>query len=240
MQQSLHWSKKHFRLVWWLLFILFSLPALGLLYAYYTNALGINPLETLMHTTGRWAFIMLIITLLITPLRRIIMDLSIYLHARYGKRMEDWNWMIKTRRMLGLYCFFYATIHTGIFLGLDVGFDWSWLLEDIEEKPYILIGMLAFVLLIPLAITSSTTMFNYLGKSRWRRLHQLTYVIAVLVPIHYWWQMKPGEYEPWSYTAAIILLLVYRLVAKYGEILKSPRDDGMEVEERGVTPRVPK
>ena len=224
---------EHYTILWWAIFSVSMLPACLMILGYMNRSLGINPLETLQQKSGLWAIVFLIVTLSITPLRRTMTWLSVFVHARFGKRLEDWNWIIRLRRMLGLFSFFYAALHTGIYLVLDAAFDWQWIINDLSEKPFIMLGMLAFILLIPLAITSNDTMFKYMGLDRWRRLHYLVYLIAVLVVIHFWWQMKALDVYHWPYIITMFVLLAYRLIVRYGIVFRKPRDDGMEVPERG-------
>lgn len=226
------WLKKHYPFVWWLTFFVLGLPALLLAIRFHQDSLGINPLDTLMHTTGKWALIILLLTLCITPLRRGLTRLSLHLHSSYGKRLSDWNWIIRLRRMVGLYSFFYAVLHMFIFLHYDIDWDWLIALEEVQEKPYILAGAVAILLLLPLAITSNNRMIRRLGKN-WRRLHRTVYLILIIVLLHFWWQMKVGVFTPWPYTVAAVLLLGYRVSAKCGWFVAASSDDGMEVPERG-------
>lgn len=222
----------YYRQIWWGAFLLSSLPAMLLLWQYYSSQLGANPLQTLQHTTGRWALIFLLISLTITPLRQTLSSFCIYIHVRFGKRLEDWNWIIRLRRMLGLYSFFYASLHMLVYVVFDLALQWSWALEDIREKPYIILGAVAFAMLIPLAITSHSKLFQLMGKPRWQRLHRTVYLILIIVILHFWWQTKVGVYTPWPYTAAAVLLLGFRLFMWLGMFRKNARDDGLEVEPR--------
>lgn len=226
------WLKKHYVLLWWSLFLLFALPAVSLLWMYLGHSLGIHPLRTLQHTTGKWALILLLLSLVITPLRRGLARLSMYLHSGHGKRLSDWNWIIRLRRMIGLYAFFYACLHLFVFMHFDIGWDWLATLEETEEKPYILAGVSAFLLLLPVAFSSTNGMMRRLGKN-WRRLHRLVYLVTILALLHYWWQMRLGVYSPWPYTALAVYLLGYRLIVHLGWFAEPPSDDGMEVAERG-------
>ena len=226
------WLKKHYRIVWWLLFALLALPAALLAQEYYLGTLGLNPLETLMHTTGNWALVILLVSLAMTPLRRCLVNLSRHMHSSYGKRLSDWNWIIRLRRMIGLYSFFYAALHLLIFLHFDLDWDWLIALEETQEKPYILAGMLGFLLLLPLAITSHNYLIRRLGRN-WRRLHRLVYAILIIVLLHFWWMMKVGNYTPLPYTVIGILLLGYRVYAQFGWVSARSVDEGMEVPERG-------
>jgi len=156
-----------------LLFILCLSPFILLFWQAFNDGLGTNPVETLTHETGQWALRFLLIALLITPLRW----------------MTKLNWLIKLRRMLGLFAFFYATLHFITYIWLDQFFDWQEILIDIPKRPFISIGFVSFVLLIPLAITSTNAMQRRL-KKRWRTLHKLVYVIPLLVIIHFIWSLK--------------------------------------------------
>ena len=222
----------YYRQIWWSMVVLSILPAIMLVWHYYSSQLGANPLQTLQHTTGRWALIFLLVTLTITPLRQTLGALCICLHVRYGKRLEDWNWIIRLRRMLGLYCFFYASLHMLVYIVLDLALQWSWALEDIQEKPYIILGAVAYIMLIPLAITSHSKLFQLMGQQRWQRLHRIVYLILIIVILHFWWQTKVGVYTPWVYTVVTVVLLGFRLFNWLGIFRRNPKDDGMEVEPR--------
>ena len=211
-----------------LVFFISLMPAFVLVYQFYTQSLGINGLETLIRQSGKWALIFLLISLTITPARRIISRIMIKRKVMFGKRLSDWNWLIKLRRMLGLFCFFYACCHVLIYVWLFQDFDINEIVYDIQERRFILMGALAFLLLIPVAATSSNRMMRLLKKN-WRRLHRSVYVIAVIVIIHFIWLTKVGVYKPYPYAAVLFVLLAYRLVSQYGVYLRKPEDDGMEV-----------
>jgi sulfoxide reductase heme-binding subunit YedZ len=161
-----------------------------------TRLLGSNPITTAEDFTGEWALRFLAITLALTPARRIL----------------GWNWLIKHRRMLGLFTFFYTVVHVGIYLGVDMVFDWRDVLHDIAKHPYIMVGLAGFILLVPLAVTSSAAMIRRLGGARWRALHRLVYVIAVLGVVHYWWSVKQDVEEPLMFAAIFAGLLGWRVV----------------------------
>lgn len=179
-----------------LVFMACSLPLLTLLaqaFGLTSQGLGANPIETIQDTCGQWGLRLLIVTLAITPLR-------------------DWfnaPWLVMLRRMLGLFAFVYVLLHFLTWLVLDQGFYWNGIVADIAERPFITIGFAAFVLLIPLAATSTNAMMRRLGK-RWKSLHRLIYVIAVLAVWHYYWQVKADIREPLIYAAIITLLLAWR------------------------------
>ena len=222
----------YYRAIWWSVFLLSALPTIQLAYSFFTASLGANPLQTLQQTTGRWGLIFLLITLSVTPGRQILNKFCIHIHLRYGKRLEDWSWIIRLRRMVGLYCFFYASLHMLVYVLLDLSLDWSWAVSDLQEKPYILLGILAYLMLIPLAITSISTFFHIMGKHNWLLLHKTIYLIVIIVIAHYWWQTKLGVYSYVPYTAATVFLLGYRLFNWLGILHRNPKDDGMEAEPR--------
>ena len=188
-------SKKISYLVKPALFLLCAIPFALLIYSALTDNLGVNPVETLTHETGEWALRFLLFTLCITPLRRLT-------HA---------NWLIKLRRMLGLFAFFYAVLHFIAYLWLDQFFDWQEILIDIPKRPFITIGFLSFVLLLPLALTSSNAMQRRL-KKKWLTLHKLVYVIPMLVIVHFIWTLKADYSEPLFYTFIFLVLMISRAI----------------------------
>ena len=226
------WFKQRYRLLWWSLFLLSLLPCIKLGWDTYRQQLGENPLQTLQHTTGRWALTFLLLSLTITPLRQMLCHLCLFLHTHFGKRLEDWNWIIRLRRMLGLYGFFYASLHLLVYVLFDAALQWSWAMDDIREKPYIVLGVVAYLMLLPLAVTSSTYLFQIMGKQKWQRLHKTVYLILIITILHFWWQTKLGVYTPWPYTAAAVFLLGFRLLNRLGILRRYRRDDGMEVPQR--------
>ncbi|MFV2004276.1 MAG: sulfite oxidase heme-binding subunit YedZ [Gammaproteobacteria bacterium] len=179
------------------LFILCLLPFVFLVWDAFTENLGTNPVETLTHDTGKWALRFLLITLTITPLRR-------FMHI---------PWLIKLRRMLGLYAFFYAGLHFITYIWLDQFFDWIEILQDIPKRPFITIGFVSFVLLIPLVITSTNAMQRRL-KKRWITLHKLVYIIPVLVVVHFIWSLKADYSEPLTYAFIFAALMLPRLYSR--------------------------
>jgi sulfoxide reductase heme-binding subunit YedZ len=181
-----------------LLFIVCSIPAGQLAYQAWTGDLGVNPIEFITRFTGSWALIILITSLAVTPLRRI----------------TGWNELIKFRRMLGLFAFFYALLHFSTYLVLDLFFDFRAIAKDILKRPYITAGFIAFVVMIPLAITSTAAMIRRLGK-RWQQLHRLVYVAAIAGVIHFYWLVKADVSRPAQYGAVLALLLGYRLFMKW-------------------------
>jgi len=180
-----------------LVFLLCLIPFGQLAYNAYTGDLGVNPIETITRFTGSWALIFLLGSLAVTPLRR----------------LTRWNELIKFRRMLGLFAFSYALAHFSTYLVLDLFFDWAAIGKDILKRPYITAGFTAFVLMIPLAITSTAAMIRRLGK-RWQQLHRLVYLAAIGGVIHFYWLVKADIRRPAQYGAVLALLLGYRLVVK--------------------------
>jgi methionine sulfoxide reductase heme-binding subunit len=158
-------------------------------------SLGANPVEQVLHTLGKTALNMLLITLAVTPARQ----------------LTGQNWLIRLRRMLGLFCFFYAVLHLLVYVTLDQGMDWEMLLVDLTRRPYITVGFLAIVLMLPLAITSTNRMQRRLGKN-WLKLHRLIYPVAILAVVHYFWQTKLDVREPIIYAIVLGALLLYRVV----------------------------
>ncbi len=175
------------------LFLLCMLPFCALVYNGFTDNLTANPIKEITHFTGEWALRFLLITLSITPLRKITRK----------------NALIRFRRMLGLFAFFYACLHFSTYLVLDQFFDWNEIILDVAKRPYITVGFSAFVLLIPLALTSTNKMAQRLGNN-WRRLHSLIYPIAILVILHYLWLVKADILPPLIYGLILCLLLVLR------------------------------
>jgi sulfoxide reductase heme-binding subunit YedZ len=171
-------------------------PLARLLWRYRQNDLTANPIEFITHSTGLTALVFLLITLSITPLRRITRQF----------------WLIQLRRMLGLFAFFYACLHLATYVILDHYFDWDRMIADAYKRPYITAGFTAFVLLVPLAITSTSGWVRRLGGRRWQALHRLIYVSTALAVVHFLWLVKADIREPATYGAVLAALLGYRLV----------------------------
>ena len=158
-----------------------------------TGSLGANPVEAILDRFGNWGLRFIMITLAVTPLRR----------------LTGWNWLTRFRRMLGLFTFFYVLMHFLTWLILDQGLLWSAIVEDIAERPFITIGAVALLLLTALAVTSTNGMRRRLGR-RWQTLHNAVYVIGVLGVWHFWWQVKLDTLEPLIYAVILTALLGYR------------------------------
>ena len=189
---------KYFKTI---VFLLCLWPLIVISLDIYYNELGAEPVKKIMNHFGEWTLIFICLTLSMSPLKRFT-NLSIW---------------IKFRRMLGLFVFFYATIHLLTYIGLDYRFDWQPILNDVLKKKYIFIGFSAWLLLIPLAITSSKKMIKIL-KNKWKVLHKLIYVIAIFGSLHYIWLSKTIFFKPLIYTIIIIVLLVLRIKIKKKDI----------------------
>jgi sulfoxide reductase heme-binding subunit YedZ len=179
------------------IFLICAIPFGQLAYNANSGDLGVNPIDTITRFTGSWALIFLIGSLAVTPLRR----------------LTGWNELIKFRRMIGLFAFAYALAHFATYLVLDYFFDWQAIAKDILKRPYVTAGFTAFVIMIPLALTSSAAMIRRLGK-RWQQLHRLVYVAAIAGVIHFYWLVKADIRRPAQYGAVLALLLGWRLVVK--------------------------
>jgi sulfoxide reductase heme-binding subunit YedZ len=161
----------------------------------FTGNLGPNPVEFYQHATGDWTLRLLVITLCITPFRKLL-------------KLPD---LIRFRRMLGLFAFFYACLHFFTYLGPDQSFDLAAIWKDVAKRPFITMGFAAFVLLIPLALTSTAGWIRRLGGRRWQMLHRLIYISAVCGVIHYYWLVKSAVLRPLTYGAIVAALLLWRL-----------------------------
>ena len=178
-------------------FLLASLPALWLVWGAFTGGLGTNPAETLIVESGTWTLRMLLIGLALTPLRG----------------LTGWNWPMQLRRMLGLFAFFYAAAHLTLYLWLDQFFWWTEIARDILERPFITVGLLAFALLLPLALTSPRAAVKRLGARRWQALHRLVYPAAVAGVVHHWWIVRADYREAMVHAGVLALLLGYRVAS---------------------------
>lgn len=157
-------------------------------------SLGANPIEFITRSTGTWTLAFLSFTLLVTPLRQ----------------LTGANWLIRLRRMIGLYVFFYAVLHLLTYVWFDQWFDWNSIVKDVIKRPFITVGFAAMLLLVPLAVTSTDRMMRRLGR-RWGKLHMLIYAIAPLGATHYWWLVKRDLTQPALWAAAVALLLGFRI-----------------------------
>ncbi len=171
-------------------------PLGRLIYKAFAGGLGANPIEFITLSTGIWTLTFLLVTLSITPLRK----------------LTHQSWLIKFRRLIGLFAFFYGCLHFATYIWLDKFFDLGEMLKDIGNRPFITVGFLAFVLLIPLAATSTAGAIRRLGGSRWQLLHRLIYVSTIAGALHFWWGVKADIRVPAIYAAALTLSLALRVV----------------------------
>lgn len=193
-----HYSNLLIKNIKLLIFTLSLFPAFRLLYLGINDALGANPIEFVEKSTGTWALVFLMFTLSMTPLRQWL----------------GLNAFSQLRRMLGLFMFFYACLHIVTYVWLDHWFDPNEISKDIIKHPYVLVGFLAFVMSIPLAVTSTKNMMKRLG-GRWKVLHRLIYLIAVLAVLHFLWLVKKDHTEPLIYAGVFFLLVALRITYKY-------------------------
>lgn len=193
--------QRHLPLLKALLFMVCLIPLARLAWGVYQDDLGANPIEALTRGLGTWALNFLLITLCVTPLRR----------------FTGWHWLIRLRRMLGLYVFFYAALHLSSYLWLDQFFDWAAIVKDILKRPFITVGMISFALLVPLAVTSNNLAIRRLGGKQWMQLHRSVYAIAILATLHYVWLVKLDVLVPALYGVGVAALLGLRAFWRYRE-----------------------
>ena len=212
---NINFSSRQLTLLKCVLFLLALLPFVRLAVFTATDQLGANPIEFITRNTGDWTLYFLCMTLAITPLRR----------------FSKWNWLVKLRRMLGLFAFFYACLHFMTFFWFDHFFDLSEMWKDVLKRPFITVGFSAFVLLIPLAVTSTNGMVKRLGGKRWQWLHRLVYAIAMLGILHFWW-MKAGKHDfeqPIIFGTIVAVLLLLRILWWWQKRMKAPAVAGSAV-----------
>lgn len=188
-------------------FVLALLPLAWLAWLAASGGLGVNPIETINRFLGDWAIRFLLIALTVTPLRKV----------------TGWSRLAGLRRMLGLFAFFYASLHVASYIGLDLFFDWQALWKDVLKRTYITLGMAAFLMLVPLAATSTKAMIRRLGAKRWQALHRLVYPAAMLAVAHHWMMVKADLTWPMIHAAILAVLLGYRVAAsKTGRSILAP------------------
>lgn len=177
------------------LFVAALIPLAWLVYRGVNNHLGANPIETINRYTGDWVLRFLMITLAVTPLRK----------------LAGWNSLLRYRRMFGLFAFFYACLHFLSYVWLDQYFVFTDIVKDVIKRPYITVGFASFLMLIPLAVTSTNAMIRQLGTKRWQQLHRLVYLIGIGGVVHFLWLVKSDLREPLIYSAILALLLGFRV-----------------------------
>jgi methionine sulfoxide reductase heme-binding subunit len=187
---------EHLRWIKATVFAACLIPLAHLVWQGARNHLGANPVEYITHSTGWWALALVLITLCVTPMRRI----------------AGLPWLLRLRRMLGLFAFFYASLHFVTYVWLDQFFVLKDIVKDIGKRPFIMLGFAAFVLLIPLAATSTNAMVKRLGAKRWQWLHRSIYVLSVLGVAHFWWLVKKDTTEPFTFAVLLAALFIVRLL----------------------------
>ncbi len=181
-------------------FALCLVPFARLVYGGFANSLGANPIESITRSTGWWTLFFLMLTLAVTPLRK----------------LSGANWLLRLRRMLGLFAFFYVSAHFITFIWFDHWFDVGEIFKDVLKRPFVTVGFAAFLLFLPLAFTSTNAMMRKLGRN-WQRLHRLIYAIAILGVIHFWWLVKRDLTEPIVFALVLAVLLGFRLYWRASE-----------------------
>ena len=187
-----------------ILHVLCWLPLVRLIVSYFNDDLTANPIEFLTHSTGTWALVIFLASLAITPLRKI----------------RALNWIIKFRKMLGLYAFLYVCLHFAIYIWLDHFFAWARIVDDIAKRPYVTVGFAAFVMLVPLALTSNKFSIRKLTGKRWQQLHRIVYVAAICGVVHYYWLVKADITQPAIYALILLVLFGVRLFSKFRSLAK--------------------
>jgi methionine sulfoxide reductase heme-binding subunit len=177
-------------------FLLCLVPLANLVWKGFHRDLTANPLEYIRNSTGFWTLVFLCATLAVTPLRKLL------------RRNE----LIRFRRMLGLFAFFYSVLHFVTYIWFEQSFDFGLMLEDVAQRPFITAGFIAFVLMIPLALTSTSGMVRRLGGKRWQWLHRLVYLSAMAGVVHYWWKVKSDTTIPMRFAVVLAILLGYRVI----------------------------
>lgn len=190
------------------LFAVCLLPFCRLLWAAYTDDFGPNPVEFVQRWTGTWTFNLLLITLCVTPLRA----------------MTQLHWLVRLRRMLGLFCFFYAVVHFLTFIGFDHAFAVDAIAKDVFKRPFVTVGFAAFLILVPLAATSNNWAIRKLGGKKWQELHRSIYLIGILATIHYFWLVKATALLwPLAYAVALTILLGWRIRERRRKAIPVPK-----------------
>jgi sulfoxide reductase heme-binding subunit YedZ len=197
---------KPLRILKVLIFLGALVPLGQLAWKAFHGGLGANPIEVITHSTGDWTLILIMTTLSISPLRK--------LTKQY--------WLIGVRRMIGLFAFFYACLHFTTYIWLDKFFDVHEMIKDVYKRPFITAGFTAFVLMIPLALTSTKGWIRRLGGKNWQRLHRLIYITAIAGVVHYIWLVKADLRKPLQYAFVLSVLLLYRVVVWISEVRKKP------------------
>jgi sulfoxide reductase heme-binding subunit YedZ len=177
-------------------FVVALIPLLLLIHGYWTETLSVNPLDDITDTTGTWTLRFIVITLSITPLRK----------------LSGFNQLAVFRRMMGLYAFFYGTLHLFTYLYFDKFFEWEEILLDIPQRRFILVGFTAWTLMLALAVTTPKRVARWMGGVKWKRLHRAVYVVAICGVVHYYWLVKFDTVRPITYGVIVVALLLFRAI----------------------------
>lgn len=211
-----------------------ALPAISLCALMALSRLGVNPAEILLRQPGRWSLQLLLLVLAVGPLRQVLVVLSCWRLAPYGKRLSDWNWLMRLRRPIGLAAFFYALLHLTVYALLDLDGDWHEWLNDLRDKPHVTAGMASVLLLVPLALTSTDAAIRLL-KRHWKRLHMLVYPASLLALTHFVLLSKPGVIAPFVHGILLAGLLCGSCWQRFFRSHSLMQADG-SVPERSATP----
>jgi sulfoxide reductase heme-binding subunit YedZ len=203
-------KEKYIRAVKVAVFLLCLGPIAVLVWKGFHENLGANPVDVITRTTGRWTLTFLLITLGVTPARKLV----------------RWPWLIRFRRMLGLFAFFYGSLHLMTWVWLDKFFNLHDMLADVVKRRFITAGMTAWILMLPLALTSTTGWIRRLGGKRWQKLHRLIYLSAAAGVIHFIWLVKAGYRRPYTYGVILLALLAYRVAVWAGGKLRAKQQPG--------------
>lgn len=209
-----------------LLWLVSFSPAVYIVISFILNNMTANPFEFLIQQTGHWAMVFFLLSYAITPLRRWLRFWASYRRWSFGKRLADWNFLIFNRRLLGLCCFYYASAHLNIYLYYELSFDWTEFYFEITERIFISLGLISWLLLMILALTSPDMMQKRLKKN-WRRIHKLVYLIVPIVLTHLILETKIMQWYLWVYLALLATLSIHRIAVQYLPSLKNIADTGM-------------
>lgn len=223
----MHLTSQKIRLI---IFIACGAPFVWLGYALTNHKLGINPFESLMVVTAHSGFIMMLLSLSMTPLRRWLIKLfRLFPSIHWGKRLSDWNILIKLRRMFGLFSFFYISAHAYTYLDLELNWIWDEFVWELKARGFLIVGLICWLILMILAVTSLKSIQKKMRKW-WRRTHRLVYPLSILACLHFLWAAKETNFQPYYYWFIVLLLLSERLIASYLPRYKQQADQGMEIE----------
>ncbi|MFT5588878.1 MAG: sulfoxide reductase heme-binding subunit YedZ [Bradyrhizobium sp.] len=214
--------------------VLLVLPAISLAVLMALSRLGVNPAEILLRQPGSWSLQLLLLVLSVAPLRQFLVMLACWRLALYGKRLSDWNWLMRLRRPIGLAAFFYALLHLTVYALLDLDGDWHELLNDLRDKRHVAAGMAGLLLLVPLALTSTDAAIRLL-KRHWKRLHMLVYPASLLALTHFILLSKPGVIAPFVHSVLMAGLLCGSCWQRFFRSHPLMQADG-SVPERSATP----